>query len=198
MDKKYIFLLTDSYFRHNIPVWPTRELHGSNLNWKILDMALFTGDFDTQINAKRRLAICSALRESLDPEDGTRWYAVIGKNRKLWLYPEGLYRKLAMSFKQTLLPTKELDSVRRLFAMTTMMNPDAQGRVILNEKSMRRTGLTTGQDVTLVGMQDHIEIWSTSEWQADEDAFLLGYPDVMEQAGEAEAKADALKGACDG
>ena len=162
------------------------------------DMALFTGDFDTQINAKRRLAICSPLRESLDPEDGTRWYAVIGKNRKLWLYPEGLYRKLATSFKQTLLPTKELDAVRRLFAMTTMMNPDAQGRVILNEKSMRRTGLTTGQDVTLVGMQDHIEIWSTSEWQADEDAFLLGYPDVMEQAGEMEAKADALKGACDG
>jgi MraZ protein len=159
-------------------------------------MALFTGDYDTQINAKRRLAICSALRESVDTEDGSRWYAVIGKNRKLWLYPEGLYRELAKSFEQTLLPTKELDSVRRLFAMTTMMNPDAQGRVILNEKSMRRTGLTTGQDVTLVGMQDHIEIWSTSDWQADEEAFLLDYPEVLEEAAQAraKAKADASKG----
>lgn len=161
-------------------------------------MALFTGDFDTQINAKRRLAICSALRECLDPEDGSRWYAMIGKNRKLWLLPEGLYRKLAMSFEQTLLPTKEMDAVRRLFAMTTMMNPDAQGRVILNEKSMRRTGLTPGQDVTLVGMQDHIEIWPTSEWNADEDEFLLDYPDVMEQAAQAMAKANASKGASDG
>jgi MraZ protein len=39
---------------------------------------------------------------------------------------------------------------------------DSQGRLLLNEKLRKRAGLK--DNVTLVGVRDHIELWNTQDW----------------------------------
>jgi len=145
-------------------------------------MASFVGEFEQSIDpAKRRLAISSALREHVDvEEDGTNFFLVLGPDRHLWLYPDRYYRRLLGSLKQSPFPSRQTRKLGLLFAMARLLKPDGQGRVVLPEKSMARAILS--EDVTLVGQNDHIEIWPTDEWNARVERDLANYEDILEEA----------------
>ena len=147
-------------------------------------MPFFTGEHEQTIGAKRRLAINSALREEQRPEDGEQFYLVLGPDKHLWLYPDEYYRRLASSMKRSLLPSRQVAKMSLFFAMARLLNPDAQGRVILPEKSLRRTGMENVEAVTLVGKGDHIEIWPTDEWDRFMDESMPSYEDMLYEAAE--------------
>jgi division/cell wall cluster transcriptional repressor MraZ len=48
------------------------------------------------------------------------------------------------------------------FALAGKVELDSQGRLLLNEKLRKRAGLM--DNVTLVGVRDHIELWNTQDW----------------------------------
>jgi MraZ protein len=147
-------------------------------------MATFVGEFEQTLDpVKRRLPICAALREHVDPtEDGENFFLVLGPDRHLWLYPDRYYRRLLDSLKRSPFPTKRARRVGLLFAMARFLKPDAQGRVVLPEKSLARA--TVAERVTLVGQHDHIEVWPTDEWEAHVAGELDHYEDILEEAGE--------------
>ncbi len=146
-------------------------------------MALFVGEFDQTVDDKRRLAICAALREQMDPqEDGDGFFLVVGPDRHLWLYPDRYYRKLvSTTMKRTALPTREAQQLNLYFAMARLLKPDKQGRVVLPEKSVQRAAAEG--EVTLVGINDHIEIWPRQEWEAHVQEHLPGYGEALLAAG---------------
>lgn len=144
-------------------------------------MAVFVGEFEQSIDAKKRMAIPSALREPLDPvEDGESFYLVLGPDRHLWLYPDRYYRKLVSTIRRSPLPSKQAAGLNMLFAMARVVKTDAQGRVVLPEKSMDRA--IVEKKVTLVGMGDHIEIWPTEEWEAQMSEALPNYGELLQEA----------------
>jgi DNA-binding transcriptional regulator/RsmH inhibitor MraZ len=49
-------------------------------------------------------------------------------------------------------------------SMTFTVAVDKQGRLVLPEKIIRRTGVRG--EVTVAGARDHIEIWPRAEWEA--------------------------------
>ncbi|MBS3820431.1 MAG: division/cell wall cluster transcriptional repressor MraZ [Planctomycetes bacterium] len=145
-------------------------------------MPFFTGEHETAIGAKRRLAINSALREEQDPEDGEQFYLVLGPDKHLWLYPDGYYRKLASRMKRSLLPSRQVHKMSLFFAMARLLKPDSQGRVVLPEKSLQRAGLDKVEMVTLLGKGDHIEIWPTDEWEQVIDEAMPNYGEMLYEA----------------
>jgi MraZ protein len=147
-------------------------------------MPFFTGEHETQIAAKRRLAINSALRDEQLPEDGEQYYLVLGPDKHLWLYPDGFYRKLASTMRRSLLPDRQVSKMSLFFAMARLLKPDAQGRVVLPEKSLKRAALENVEKVTLVGKGDHIEIWPTDEWERFVDGAMGSYEDMLYEAAE--------------
>lgn len=147
-------------------------------------MALFVGEFDQAIDEKRRLAISSALREQIDPAvDGEGFILTLGPDRHLWLYPDKYYRQLAATLKRSPLPTRNGQKLGLFFALARYLKPDAQGRVVLPEKSMQRA--VVDEQVVLVGHDDHIEIWPGKQWEAFVDEHLPTYGDALLDAGEA-------------
>ena len=148
-------------------------------------MPFFTGEHESKIGAKRRLAINSALREELLPEDGDRFYLVLGPEKRLWLYPDGYYRKLAASLKRSILPSQPARDLSLFFAMARLLKPDGQGRVILPEKSIQRAGLVGVEGVMLVGERDHIAIWPEDEWEKNVEAKMPNYRDMLYEAAKA-------------
>jgi division/cell wall cluster transcriptional repressor MraZ len=147
-------------------------------------MPFFTGEHETTIGAKRRLAISSALRDEQQPDDGEQFYLVLGPDKHLWLYPDGYYRRLASTMKRSLLPSRQVHKMSLFFAMARLLKPDAQGRVVLPEKSLQRAGLEQIEAVTLVGKGDHIEIWPTREWEKLIDEAMPNYGEMLYEAAE--------------
>jgi len=142
-------------------------------------LPFFTGEHEQTIGAKRRLAINAALREEQRPGDGEQFYLILGPDKHLWLYPDEYYRRLASSMKRSLLPNRQVAKMSMFFAMARLLKPDAQGRVVLPEKSLRRARLDAVENVTLVGKGDHIEIWPTDEWETYVGDALGSYEDML-------------------
>ncbi|HUS47084.1 MAG TPA: hypothetical protein VM098_03110 [Phycisphaerae bacterium] len=146
-------------------------------------MAFFFGEFEQAIDPKRRLAISAGLRELIDvEEDGRNFILMLGPDRHLWLYPDLYYRRLMATMKRSPLPSREQRRIDLLFGMARLLKPDSQGRVVLPEKSMERA--ITSEQVTLLGNNDHIEIWPTSEWNARVNSELSTYGEMLYDAAE--------------
>ena len=145
-------------------------------------MALFVGEFEQAISStKHRLAISSALREQIDPEtDGEGFILVLGPDRHLWLYPDAYYRRLLATLKQSPLPDRQSRQFHLLTALARIVKIDSQGRLVLPEKSMSRAIIA--EQVTLVGVFDHIEIWPREEWETHVSEALPTYGEMLYQA----------------
>jgi MraZ protein len=145
-------------------------------------MALFLGEYEAVIDAKHRLAINAGLRELIDPEqDGKDFILVLGHDRHLWLYPDAAYRRLLTeTMKRSPVPGRQVRRLDLLFAMARLVKPDAQGRIVLPEKSMQRASVS--DEVTLVGNFDHIEIWPRQEWEKHFAETFPTYGDVLTDA----------------
>jgi MraZ protein len=147
-------------------------------------MALFVGEFDQSLDDKRRLAVPAPLRDQIDPSvDGEGFFLVLGPDRHLWLYPDRYYRQLMATLKRSPFPTRSGRKTSLLFAMARQLKPDKQGRVVLPEKSMDRAAIDAA--VTLVGHDDHIEIWPRDQWERFVDEQFPTYGDTLLDMGEA-------------
>lgn len=146
-------------------------------------MAFLIGEMDTTIDSKRRLSISSVFRELINPaEDGENFVLVLGPDRHLWLYPDRYYGRLIGTVRRSLLPRREQRKIDLFFAMARLLKPDSQGRVVLPERAVRRAILTDA--VTLVGANDHIEVWPTDQWNERIEAELPHYGEMLYEAAE--------------
>ena len=122
------------------------------------------GEYELTVDDKNRLLIPSEVRRLIDSErDGDVFFLVIGVNRKAWLYPERSYETMVSLVPNEITPGDDgLSRDQLLFAMASRLEWDKQGRVLVPEKTLRRTGLS--RDVTLIGVRDHLELWNRAEW----------------------------------
>jgi MraZ protein len=126
---------------------------------------LLYGNYELTLDDKNRLLVPSEIRKALDPEtDGEAFFLVTGTNDKLWLYPEKYYETLASQIRSEMAPEDDLLAFDQAnFAMASKLDWDKQGRILISERILRKAGL--GKDVTLLGMRDHVEIWSRADWE---------------------------------
>src|SRR5262245_17919054 len=129
---------------------------------------VFTGRFDHVIDEKGRVAIPSPLRNSMDPEKDGEGFYLVQEARYLQLIPQKLFESLAGHTPAGILPPAEVAKARRfLYSMSTRLDPDKQGRVMIPDGFMRDSKspdplaqITLEREVTLVGNGDRIEIWN--------------------------------------
>jgi len=146
-------------------------------------MAFFFGEFEQTIDAKRRLAISAGLRELIDPEeDGRNFILILGPDHHLWLYPDLYYRRLMATMKRSPLPSRQQRKIDLLFGMARLLKPDSQGRVVIPDKSMQRAEIS--DEVTLLGNNDHIEIWPAKAWNTRVEEELATYGEMLYEAAE--------------
>jgi MraZ protein len=127
---------------------------------------LLFGNYDLTIDDKNRMLVPSEIRKAIDPQtDGEAFYLVTGINHKLWLYPEKYYETLADRMQSEITPEDDALALDQLlFGMASKVEWDKQGRVLIPERVLRKSGL--GKEVTLIGMRDHAEIWNRADWDA--------------------------------
>jgi MraZ protein len=145
-------------------------------------MLLLTGEYQHVVDDKGRVLVSNKLRNQIDvDEHGGNFYLVLGANGVLCLYPERYFEQLVLSVAPSATAPDEAVAFERIsFALSSRVELDSQGRLLLNEKLRKRAGLK--EDITLVGVRDHIELWNTDDWEQYLSDHLTQYQKQMTQA----------------
>jgi MraZ protein len=136
-----------------------------------LRVPFFYGTHSLIIDSKNRLLVPSEIRKRIDPElDGEALFVTLrgdaNKGRVLWLYPEKYYEQLLMSLMPPdITPNDDLiEYTQMAFALAERVEWDSQGRIGLPASLLKDAGL--GNEVSLIGMRDHLELWSRDRWES--------------------------------
>ena len=147
-----------------------------------LDMLLLTGEYQHVIDGKGRVLISNKLRNLIDvDEHGSNFYLVFGANGILCLYPEKYFEQIVLAVDpKTTAPDEAVAFERMSFALASKVELDAQGRLLVNERLRKRAGLK--DQITLVGVRDHIELWNNENWEQYLTDHMAQYQKQMSQA----------------
>jgi len=77
-------------------------------------------------------------------------------------------------------PDEAVAFERISFALASKIELDGQGRLLIGEKLRKRAGLA--DDITLVGVRDHIELWNNEDWERYLSDHMGQYQKQMTQA----------------
>jgi transcriptional regulator MraZ len=149
--------------------------------WDTLKRGLLYGSHEISIDTKNRMLVPAEIRQSIDQaRDGNCFFAIIGYNGKIWLYPDKYYEELVSRETPALLPTDEALEFDHLnFSAANLLSVDAQFRVLLPERLMKNS--RTEKSVTVIGAKDHAEIWNRTEWDARFDDLQKRRKEIAEQ-----------------
>jgi MraZ protein len=143
---------------------------------------LLIGEYDLGIDDKNRLSLPADVRKLINSDrDGDAFFLVLGRNGKPWLYPEKYYEQMVFQDEPEITPEEEqLDFDHMNFALADKITWDSQGRMLIPEKTMRRTGL--GKEITMIGSRDHLELWDRADWQVRREELLSRRTEVAIRA----------------
>lgn len=143
-----------------------------------------TGRFDLTIDAKCRLSIPLAVRERMNQQvEGRSLYILPGRRKgTLELYAEREFERLR---QDSMLGEDASDEANRWrvfeYSQAPLLHPDDQGRVLVPRHLLERSGIKGG-DVTLLGVGDHLQLWSRADYEAFLDETWPTYPELRAQA----------------
>ena len=128
-------------------------------------MLLLTGEYQHTVDEKGRVLVSTKLRSQIDAErHGSNFYIVLGANGILCLYPERHFEELALSVAPETTAADEAVLFERMtFGLANKVELDSQGRLLLNDRLRNRAGLK--DQITLIGVRDHIELWNSGQWE---------------------------------
>ncbi len=123
---------------------------------------LFTGSYRRALDDKLRLAIPKPLRLRLPAE--TSLYLTAGLDGCLAVYPEPAFAALAERLATHSPAAREVREYSRLFySQATCVTVDRQWRFRVPAELARWAGLEG--EVMIVGVRDHLEVWTHAKWQ---------------------------------
>jgi MraZ protein len=148
-------------------------------------MSHFRGKYDYTVDDKGRVNIPAKFRKALNPEAAETFVICRGPQKSLRAYPLDHWEKRENEISSRPETPDSVRYRRLLYDTLTDSALDAQGRITLSASQMKIASIA--KNVTLVGMDDYIEIWNTESHGA-----LLGDDDFdkvcYQSGGQAEMK----------
>lgn len=138
---------------------------------------LLTGTHPRTLDDKKRLALPRRLLEQMGGV--TQLFIAQGLDRCLWIYDRGGLERLSEKLDQIPATDAEARIFRRLFfAQMDAVDLDKSGRILIPERLAAFAGLE--QQVVLLGVRDHLELWDARLWQEYLDRHARSYDAVAE------------------
>ena len=117
-----------------------------------------TGEYQHSLDSKGSLFIPAKLRDEL----GEVFFVTLSMERCLCAYSSENWQ--AFSDKVNAMPYVKQRKMRPLFAHAARCELDSQGRALIPQNLREYAGLT--KSVTVVGCNNHAELWDSDSWQA--------------------------------
>ena len=147
---------------------------------------MLVGSYNHKLDGKGRTVLPAKFRGEL----GSSVVATIGIDRCIALYPILRWEELLLKLKDLSSFKKKARDFRRvLLSMATEQDIDGAGRILIPQILRDYAGANT--EVTLIGAEDHLEIWDTAKWEEHRAEVLLDFSVMAEELDDA---ADAPTG----
>ncbi len=154
---------------------------------------VLTGTFERAIDEKRRVSVPKPLREALlckSPSSTSKTpagkqggvvYVAPGTDGSLAIYTEDAFSKLADRLAGVSPTEQHVRAYTRLFyARAQRAEFDRQGRIRISVELAELAGL--GREAVMLGVQDHLELWSVERWKKYLDERQARYDEIAEAA----------------
>ena len=140
---------------------------------------MLVGSYNHKLDGKGRTVLPAKFRGEL----GSSVVATIGIDRCIALYPISRWEELLLKLKDLSSFKKKARDFRRvLLSMATEQDIDGAGRILIPQILRDYAGANT--EVTLIGAEDHLEIWDTAKWEEHRAEVLLDFSDMAEELDE--------------
>jgi MraZ protein len=120
---------------------------------------MLSGAYEHTLDDKGRVSLPARHRSEMDD-----WLILLpGLDGQINVYPRIVWQKVADNVaaqNQALRPVRDLT---RILHTATECQVDRQGRILIPPSL--RTGAQLDTDVVILGMHDHLEIWSQTRWR---------------------------------
>ncbi|MDD4160538.1 MAG: division/cell wall cluster transcriptional repressor MraZ [Synergistaceae bacterium] len=136
---------------------------------------MLVGSYNHKLDSKGRTVLPSRFRGEL----GSSVVATIGIDRCIAVYPINRWEDLMLKLKDLSSFKKKTRDFRRvLLSMATELEIDGSGRVLIPSGLREYAGIE--QEMTLIGLEDHLEIWDSSKWEDQRNGVLVDFSDLAE------------------
>ena len=136
---------------------------------------MLVGSYNHKIDSKGRTVLPAKFRNEL----GSSVVATIGIDKCIALYPSEKWEELLLKLKDLSGFKKKARDFRRvLLSMATELEIDGSGRVLFPSALREYAGID--QEVTLIGLEDHLEVWDSSRWEEQRSGVLMDFSDLAE------------------
>lgn len=148
----------------------------SGIKWnKVGELYMLVGSYNHKLDAKGRTVLPARFRGEL----GSSVVATIGIDRCIALYPVERWEELILKLKDLSSFKKKTRDFRRvLLSMATELEIDGSGRVLIPQVLREYAGVD--QEVTLIGVEDHLEMWDNGRWDEQRNGVLADFSDLAE------------------
>lgn len=121
---------------------------------------MFSGEYEHNIDDKGRLIIPARLRSELPDEV----FITRGLDGCLFLFPIGTWNEKASQLGNLSLTRSQARSLSRLLFSGNETTLDKQGRISIAAPLRGYSGIELGEEVVVVGVNNHIELWNKARW----------------------------------
>jgi MraZ protein len=122
-----------------------------------------TGTYQCSLDEKGQLTLPRAIRDQLNGSDTVLLSP--GPDKCLWLTNQPHLERLGERLEQSHANEADVRVFKRLyFAQTEKLPVNGDGRVTIPERLGQFAGLH--QEVVLVGIDDHFEVWDAARWRS--------------------------------
>lgn len=137
---------------------------------------MLVGSYDHKLDSKGRTVLPARFRNEL----GGAVVATIGIDTCVSVYTSQRWEELQVKLKDLSQFKKKARDFRRvLLSMAAEQEIDGAGRITLPPRLREYAGIE--QDVTLIGLEDRLEIWDTKKWAEHSKEVLADFSDLAEE-----------------
>ena len=125
---------------------------------------MYHGEAHTSVDDKGRLNVPKDFRVQMDVQDHDTWFVTRGFDSALFLFEKAQWERVLEQTKvKAMLEPKLLDFRRFLLGSASKVKRDGQGRLMLPAHLRDYAGVD--REAVLLGVDDHLEIWSKEGWR---------------------------------
>lgn len=125
---------------------------------------MYFGESISKVDDKGRITVPRRMRETMDVLGHHVWYMTRGFDGCIFLFHRDEWNCIReQNGKHPAMDARVLDFRRLFFSSVSEVKPDGQGR--LSVAPHLREHARLDKEAVIIGVDDHLEIWSKEGWQ---------------------------------
>jgi len=125
---------------------------------------MFAGEYLCKLDEKGRFIVPGPMRERLEAE-GNGVVFLKGPEHALWVYSATEWDKVLERTRTALDEDQSRLFMHFIVAEAGTSDVDKAGRILIPGKLRKLIPVEDDQEIVLVGLYNHMEIWNPAEWR---------------------------------